>query len=150
MLLFQAACLLVPNKILGIYTKDSDMIAAAVPYFLVIAVSFLPMTLTLQFSALLRSMEKSRIPLYAGIVSMMLNIVFNYLFIFGKLGIPPMGLLGAGLGTLIARTAESMMLLIILLKMRTKGEILLHPVSILGIEQYKKISYICQNILSLV
>ena len=142
MLLFQIACFLAPDKILGIYTKDSDMITAAVPYFLVISVSFLPMTLTLQFSALLRSMERSRIPLYAGIVSMLLNIIFNYLFIFGKLGIPPMGLLGAGLGTLIARTAESMMLFIILLRMRTKGEIFLHPVSILGIEQYKKISYI--------
>ena len=51
MAIFMAACLLLPDGILAMYTLDEEMITAAVPYFIVIAISFLPMTLTMQFSA---------------------------------------------------------------------------------------------------
>ena len=63
MAVFMLACFIYPSGILGMYTPDTEMIQAAVPYFIVIAISFLPMTLTLEFSALLRSIEKSKFPL---------------------------------------------------------------------------------------
>lgn len=142
MALFMAACFCLPEGILGIYTTDMEMIKEAVPYFIVIAASFLPMTLTMQFSALLRSIEKSKFPLYAGMAAMILNIVFNYIFIFGKLGMPKLGLLGAGIGTLLSRSVECLVQLIFILQLCRKKELYLRPVSILKMEQYQKISVI--------
>jgi len=142
MALFMVACICIPDSILSIYTADKTMIEEAIPYFIVIAVSFLPMTLTMQFAALLRSIEKSKFPLYAGMVSMLLNVIFNYIFIFGKLGVPRMGLLGAGIGTLLSRGVECLMLFYFIVKTHHKGELYLHRTSILQAEQYRKISFI--------
>lgn len=140
--IFMAVCICFPNKILSIYTMDTSMIAGAVPYFVVIAVSFFPMTLTMQFAALLRSIEKSSFPLYAGMLSMLLNVFFNYIFIFGKMGMPCLGLLGAGIGTLLSRSVESLMLLFFILKMCNKKELFLRRTPILNLEQYCKIAVI--------
>lgn len=142
MAVFIAACLCLPDGILSMYTTDAAMITEAVPYFIVIAISFLPMTLIMQFSALLRSIEKSKFPLYAGIAAMLLNVLFNYIFIFGKLGMPRLGLLGAGIGTLLSRAVECLVQLLFILQLCRKQELYLHPVSILNMEQYRKISVI--------
>lgn len=140
--LFMVLCFCVPNGILSIYTTDGAMIEAAVPYFFVITISFLPMTLTMQLAALLRSIEKSKLPLYAGLVSMLLNMVLNYMFIFGKFGMPCLGLLGAGIGTLLSRSAECLILLYYTVKMCHRGELYLYATSVLQKEQYRKISFI--------
>lgn len=142
MAVFIAACLCLPDGILSIYTTDVEMIAAAVPYFIVMAVSFIPMTLTMQFSALLRSIEKSKFPLYAGMAAMFLNVIFNYIFIFGKFGMPCLGLLGAGIGTLLSRSVECIVQFLFILMLCRKKELYLHPVSILDMKQYRKISII--------
>lgn len=147
MAVFMVACLILPEGILAIYTTDTEMIKAAVPYFMVIAVSFLPMTLTMQFSALLRSIEKSKFPLYAGMAAMLLNVIFNYIFIFGKLGMPKLGLLGAGIGTLLSRSVECFVQLFFILGLCQKQELYLHPVSIFKLEQYQKISIIALPLL---
>ena len=147
MTLFMTACLLLPEGILSMYTPDREMIQVAVPYFIVIAISFLPMTLTMEFSALLRSIEKSKFPLYAGMASMLLNVIFNYAFIFGKLGMPRLGLLGAGIGTLLSRMVECFVQLFFIIRLCRKKELYLHPVSILKLEQYQKISIIALPLL---
>ena len=142
MAVFIAACLLIPDGILSIYTTDMEMIAEAIPYFIVVAVSFLPMTLTMQFSALLRSIEKSKFPLYAGIAAMFLNVVLNYIFIFGKWGMPRLGLLGAGIGTLLSRTVECLVQLLFIIQLCRKEELYLKAISLLNLEQYRRISII--------
>lgn len=147
MAVFMAVCLILPEGILAMYTPDKEMVKIAVPYFIVIAFSFLPMTLTMELSSLLRSIEKSKFPLYAGMASMFLNVIFNYIFIFGKLGMPRLGLLGAGIGTLLSRTVECLVLLFFIMRLCQKQELYLHPVSILKPEQYKKISIIAIPIL---
>jgi len=140
--IFILLCIGIPQGVLSIYTKDAAMIDTSVPYLGVIAVSFFPMTLTMQFAALLRSVEKSQFPLYAGIISMVLNICFNYVFIFGKLGLPCMGLLGAGIGTLLSRSVECLFLFLFIRKMCKNQELYLCRTSIMNMEQYRKISVI--------
>ena len=142
MAIFMLACFIWPSGILSMYTTDTEMVHAAVPYFIVIAISFLPMTLIMEFAGLLRSIEKSKFPLYAGIAGMILNVVFNYIFIFGKFGMPRLGLLGAGIGTLLSRCVECMVQFVFILHLCKKQELYLTPISILNIEQYKKISLI--------
>lgn len=54
----------------------------------------------------LRSVGQVNFPLFTSIGSFFVNILFNYMFIFGKLGVPRMEVEGAGVGTLIARVFE--------------------------------------------
>jgi len=54
-------------------------------------------------AVLLRCTERVRIPLYGSIVSVAMNIFFNWVLIFGNLGFPKMGVKGAALATLLAQ-----------------------------------------------
>lgn len=147
MLLFTLPAFLAPKSIMGIYTKDTETIIAAASYLKIIAISYIPMTLTLILSAFLRSIEKSFFPLIASILSLIGNIVFNYMFIFGKFGAPKLGLTGAAIGTLISRTLEVALLIIVILSLQMKKAIFLKPIKIWNIALYKNISFIVFPIL---
>ncbi len=114
MLLFLLPSVLVPEKIMGIYSTDLETVALAGKYLRIVGASFLPMTVTLMVSAYLRSSGRSKPPMYAGLLSMGVNIFLNYIFIFGKIGMPVMGLMGAGYGTLAARSVECAVLVAVM------------------------------------
>lgn len=67
-------------------------------------------------STIFRCVEKAKLPLYASIVSAVLNTVINYVLIFGKCGFSPMGAKGAAIATVIAQLANFLIMLIMLLK----------------------------------
>ncbi|HEX3021443.1 MAG TPA: MATE family efflux transporter [Lachnospiraceae bacterium] len=146
-ILFLIPSLAIPEQIMGIYTNDIHTVEKAASYLVIIGVSFVPMAGTLMISAFLRSTENSRYPMYASIVSMLVNMVFNYILIFGKFGIPKLGLVGAAYGTLIARTIEMALLIYWLLRVRKQQDIYLQPVAIWNKDFYKKISIIIIPIL---
>ncbi len=139
MLVFAIPSICIPNHIMSLYTTDTQTIQIAAGYLRIIAISFMPMTITLLLSAMLRSMEMSRVPMYASILSMGANIVFNYIFIFGKLGMPRLSLIGAGIGTLIARSLEALILICIILGKKFRSELTLRPVKFSN-SFYRKIS----------
>lgn len=126
-LLFMVPSFFLPEKIMGLYTKDQVACLAAAEYLRIISISFLPMTLTMLCSALFRTIEESKIPLYGSILSMGINIVGNYFLIFGIGFFPKMGLKGAAISTLFARMVESLLLLTFLLKKNKEKELSLHP-----------------------
>ncbi len=96
-----------PGQIMSIYTKDPAVIEKGILYFRISAPTYLLMGLSLTLTIVLRSVRKVKIPLYSAIVSFFVNIFFNWVFIFGKLGAPEMQIEGAALGTLIARVVET-------------------------------------------
>jgi putative MATE family efflux protein len=91
-----------PEFILGVYTDKVSIQQVAAPYLRIVAISFPLQTLAMAMSTLLRSTEKVKVPLFASIASLGTNLVVNYLLIFGKLGLPQMGVRGAAIGTLAA------------------------------------------------
>jgi len=111
-LLFSLAGIFAPNFILSIYTKDAQVIAMGSDYLRIIAFSYLPFSITLCYCMLLRSVEKTRLPLYLSIQSLLLNTFLCYILIFGKLGMPALGIKGAAIATLIARVVECIVVLI--------------------------------------
>lgn len=111
---FMAVCLLFPQQIMGLYTQDQSTRQAAAEYLAVIAWTFLPMAGATLMAALFRCMEKARYPLYASIVSAVLNSVLNYILIFGKLGFAPMGARGAAIATVVSQLANCLIMLILL------------------------------------
>ncbi|MCM1256734.1 MAG: MATE family efflux transporter [Roseburia sp.] len=111
-IVFAILSLLFPEQIMTAYTKDEVTRALAVDYIRILAVSFLPMAVSSIVTTMLRCMEKAALPLYAGILALILNTGLNYVFIFGKWMFPAMGVEGAALATVIAQTISCVLVLV--------------------------------------
>ena len=105
-LLFMAFSVFFPHIVLNIFSSDPEVIIEGTPYIRIIGFTFIMAGLSSVSSYVLRSVNSVRVPLIGSTVSFFLNIFFNWIFIFGKLGAPKMGIVGAGVGTLIARAFE--------------------------------------------
>ena len=101
---FMVLCILFPERIMTVYTKDESTKALAVQYIRILAVSFVPMAVSSIVTTMLRCMEAAALPLYASIFSLILNTSLNYVLIFGKWIFPEMGVEGAALASVIAQT----------------------------------------------
>ena len=114
--MFMVICTLFPNQIMGAYTRDVQTRQAAAEYLMLISGTFVPMAGVTLLSTLFRCLEKPRLPLYASILSALLNTGLNYIMIFGKLGISPMGVRGAAFATVISQCANFLLMLLMLSK----------------------------------
>lgn len=114
---FTLLCILFPGPVMSLYTKDPATKQAAAEYLAVMAGTFLPMAGATMLSTLFRCMEKARLPLYASIVSAILNSGLNYLLIFGKWGFAPMGARGAAIATVVAQCANCLLMLLMMKKL---------------------------------
>lgn len=83
--------------------QPEDVVALSKPYFFIISASMAPMMLFFTFKQFTEGVASTKPAMVFTISSNLLNIGLNYILIFGKLGIEPMGLLGAGWATLISR-----------------------------------------------
>ena len=95
-----------PQVIMRIFTHETAVIAVGTPYMRLIGLTFLLAGLSSTATYLLRSTGKVNIPLIGSAGAFFLNIFFNWVFIFGKLGAPRLDLVGAAVGTVIARVFE--------------------------------------------
>ena len=75
-------------------------------YLTVMLFGFVPFALTNVYASTLRECGESRVPMLSGVAAMLVNLVLNYVFIFGHLGAPRMGVRGAALATVISRYVE--------------------------------------------
>lgn len=103
---FMVLAFLASGQIMRLYTTDARVIEKGVLYMKVSAITFLLHGWTTTLTLVLRSTREVRIPLLASIGSFFVNIFFNWVFIFGKLGAPELEIAGAALGTVIARVFE--------------------------------------------
>ncbi len=89
-----------------------EVVELGVPYLSIIAISLIPTMIFQTYRQFAEGLERTRMAMVIVIGSNLINIVLNYILIFGKYGFPEMGLNGAGWATLIARCvmALSMML----------------------------------------
>lgn len=95
-----------PAGVLRIFTNDQTVVAAGRGYMRLIGVTFVFAGCSSTVTYLLRSTGHVKVPLISSIIAFFLNLFFNWVFIFGKLGFPRLELLGAAVGTVIARTFE--------------------------------------------
>ena len=68
--------------------------------------------ITQVYATSLRETDESFKPMVSGIVSVVVDVIFNYLLIFGNFGFPKLGVAGAAYATVIARTAEFLVLIV--------------------------------------
>lgn len=137
--LFSLLCLLLPEQIMELYTKDARIQTAAAEYLVIIAGTFLPIAGASLLSTQLRCLEKASLPLYAGIAAAVLNTGLNYILIFGKLGFAPMGARGAAIATLISQLANFLVILLLyLLQQRRNTASVVYPKERFNWKQYGK------------
>lgn len=104
--LFAVVSFIIPDKLLRIFTSEPAVIAEGVIYLRIIAFSFVLTGITQTYLLVMRSVERVVIATIVYFISLICNIVLNAIFIFGLLGCPAMGVAGAGLGTLLSRIVE--------------------------------------------
>lgn len=103
---FTIATIFAPSLIMRIYTSDEIIIDYGVKYLNWLIPTYIFMGFSLTCTIVLRSVGQVKIPLISSITAFFVNVFFNWVFIFGKLGAPRMEIAGAALGTLIARGYE--------------------------------------------
>lgn len=91
--------------------SDAATARAGEEYLAVIAGTHFPMAAATLLSAFFRCLEKPKLPLYASIVSALLNTGLNYVPIFGKFGFPQMGARGEAVATVVSQCANALLML---------------------------------------
>ncbi len=101
------------DPLIGLYlTGDgdpqlaADTLAFGREYLSMMLWGMLPFAITNAYAGTLRECGKPTAPMVAGIIATMVNLVFNYILIFGHFGAPAMGVRGAALATVISRYVE--------------------------------------------
>ena len=115
-----AICAFFPDQVLAIFTTDAGIIEEGKKYLAIIQWTFLLYILTNVMMAALRSVETVNISFYISLVSLIVNVGINYTLIFGKFGMPEMGIRGAAVGTLIARILELVIVVVYILRIDKK------------------------------
>ena len=116
--IFCGMAVLFPESVMRLYTDKEDIQAIGVEYLRIVGFSYILMVFSMAMAVLLRCTERVRIPLYGSIVSVAMNIFFNWVLIFGNLGFPKMGVKGAALATVIAQCCNIAVIIILAKKNR--------------------------------
>ncbi len=83
--------------------QPTEVVELAIPYLDLVAFSLIPLVIFQALKQFSDGMSMTKYPMYATLIANILNVVLNYLLIFGKFGFPEMGMVGAAYGTLLSR-----------------------------------------------
>ncbi|MDP4664610.1 MAG: MATE family efflux transporter [Flavobacteriaceae bacterium] len=111
--------ILLGKPLMSLMQQPEEVVALALPYLDLVAISLIPLIIFQAFKQFSDGMSKTVFPMYATIIANIINVLLNYVLIFGKFGFPQMGIVGAAIGTLISRGAM-LVILIVLLKRNKK------------------------------
>jgi putative MATE family efflux protein len=93
-----------------------DLMSEGLPYMKIVGGFAFFQAISLSLSASLRSADKAKYPMYVSIVVNILNIIGNYTLIFGKFGMPALGVEGAAISTSVCRFVSVVILFVVLFK----------------------------------
>lgn len=103
---FTLAALLFAPQILTLFTREQNVIELGCRYLRIVALSYFFTSMTFAISFNSRAIHRLKMPTLINALALGINLVFNYLLIFGKFGMPKLGVEGAALATLLARVVE--------------------------------------------
>lgn len=105
-LLFAGLALLLPERMMHIFTDDMELIKIGASYLRFMSVSYLCWGITEVYLAVLRSIGRVVISTAMNVLAFSLNILLNAIFIFGLFGAPKMGAMGVAVATSLSRLIE--------------------------------------------
>lgn len=99
--------------------QPNEVVKLAMPYLNIVAVSLIPLIMFQAFKQFSDGLSQTKYAMWATILANVINIILNYLLIFGKFGFPELGIIGAAIGTLTSRV---IMLVFLALILRSKDK----------------------------
>lgn len=121
--LFSAAVFMDSQLFLSLFTTDVNVTHNGYIFLQIMSLGFVPVMLTMMYSAILRSTGHAKWPMYVSLITVVLNIMLNYLLIFGNFGAPELGLKGAAIATLISRVLECLLIIGAVYRYRLPGAV---------------------------
>lgn len=109
---FFVAAFFAPELLMNIFTDETELIAAGIPYLKAVSWSYLFMGVTQVYLCVMKNSGRTLLSTIYGSSALLLNILLNAILIFGLLGFPKMGIVGAALATTISRAVEFILVLI--------------------------------------
>ncbi len=110
---------ILPNQLICLYIADttSPVDAAATlnfgrEYLAIMLIGLLPFALSQVYGGTLRELGETKLPMFSSVAAILINLVFNYLLIFGNFGFPKLGVTGAAIATVMSRFAELIILVV--------------------------------------
>ena len=108
--IFAVMVMLWPDKFLRIYSNDPELIRIGASYLRIAAVMYPVCAVSTVRFAWCRGIEEMSVSFTTNAISYPLNVFLDYCLIFGKFGMPELGIQGAALGAVIARVVELLIL----------------------------------------
>lgn len=93
----------IAKPLLYFMKQPVEVVELAMPYLNLVAFSLIPLIVFQAFKQFSDGLSMTRYPMYATILANVVNVILNYVLIFGKFGFPEMGIVGAAYGTLVSR-----------------------------------------------
>ena len=90
----------------------AETLKIGVSYMHIILISLIPIGITQAYAGTLRDLGSTKVPMYASLCAIFVNLVGNWLLIYGKLGLPALGADGAAIATVISRFVELTILIV--------------------------------------
>jgi putative MATE family efflux protein len=117
--LFSFAALFMPERLMGFYTEDPEVIKLGSDYLRIVSLSYVFTAITVSYGSVLRSITQVTLVLIVAVLALALKTVLAYLFIFGIAGLPALGVRGAAFGTCVGWVFQAILLLILVYKLKT-------------------------------
>jgi MATE family multidrug resistance protein len=95
--------IMLSKPLMYLMEQPPEVVELSMPYLDLVAFSLVPLIIFQAFKQFSEGLSQTKYPMYAAVIANILNIILNYLLIFGSFGFPKMGIVGAALGTLISR-----------------------------------------------
>ncbi len=91
------------KPLMHLMQQPEEVVALAIPYLDLVAFSLIPLIVFQAIKQFSDGMSMTKYPMHATLLANIINIILNYLLIFGKFGFPELGIVGAAYGTLVSR-----------------------------------------------
>ena len=117
-----AAAIVLTVVMFGIYftlpllSQPPEVLTLAKPYFLLLCLSYFPFMLFFSMKQFFEGIGNTKMAMQITLSANVVNVLVNYVLIFGKLGFSEMGLVGAGIGTLVSRLFMALLFALYILK----------------------------------
>ena len=105
-ILASLVAVLFPQWVIRAFTQEPGVIQEGAAYVQIVGFTYLFFSVSQVMIAAMRSLETAKVGLYISCMALVVNVCLNYVFIFGRLGFPAMGVRGAALATLVSRIME--------------------------------------------
>lgn len=90
----------------------ADTLRYGLEYLHIVMFSFVPFAIVQVYAGTLKETGETLVPMKAGLISVFVNLILNYILIYGKFGAPALGARGAAVGTVVARVVEMLIIVI--------------------------------------